>query len=84
LAIIVLDALDEHPEPVAIEEVVDGAVDETFDPLGAPPVAHVALRLDPWELVAKVRPANGRPSLCAAQRQLDGRPSANIAAVWIV
>jgi hypothetical protein len=42
----VLDALDRHPEPQVVEEVVEGPVHQALDPLGPPPVRDLALRLD--------------------------------------
>ena len=43
----VLDPLDLGPEPVAVEELDQGAVEDALDPLRAAPVVELALGLDP-------------------------------------
>jgi hypothetical protein len=42
----VLDPLDLGPEPVAVEELDQGLVEEVLDPFGAAPVIDLALGLD--------------------------------------
>jgi hypothetical protein len=42
----VLDPLDLDPEPVVVEELVDGAVEQALDAFGATPVGDLAVRLD--------------------------------------
>jgi hypothetical protein len=42
----VLDPLDVDPEPVVVEELVEGLVEQVLDALGAAPVGDLSLGLD--------------------------------------
>ena len=57
----VLDALDLGAEPVAVEELDQGLVEEALDPLGAAPVVELALGLDRGQQLAQ-RARAGRRS----------------------
>jgi hypothetical protein len=46
----VLDPLDLDPEPVPVQELGDGRVEQTLDPLGAAPVVQLTLGLDAREV----------------------------------
>src|SRR5581483_4771535 len=50
----VLDPLLLHAKPVVVEKAVERAVDEALDPLGAPPISHLAIRLQTRKLPAQV------------------------------
>ena len=53
------DPFDLDAKPVAVQKVVNGAVDQPLDALGASPVAEVPVGLDPGELVAEVGQRRG-------------------------
>ena len=61
----VLDAFDRDSEPVAVEEVVHGPIDEALDALRAAPIGDLALGLEPGQL-ARGSPAAGAGSCRAA------------------
>ena len=71
----VLDALHLGPEPVAVEEVVEGAVHQPLHALRAAPVGQAALGLDAGQVAPQLLLAHGREPGVHGARRAPGRPS---------